>query len=204
VSIEDLDTSQMEGWTEEQWDRAEHWGLLDLIGESEWPEAARKVTENETNGTCPIRQDIASPGAGAEGESVPSPAGLARLRAEYARRFPPDDAEPEEELDHVWEDDDLRRWVTDYPPPEGFAGRQFGEWGDDDYRRGLAPGEQAVVDAQLAEIRVEEEAERAAALAAACAARDRAFGFAGGTMSPLEPAPQSDNSGSEIREGDTG
>ena len=98
VSIEDLDPEEMEGWTEEQWDRAERWGLLDLIGEPEWPEAARKVTEEETNGTCPIRQDISSSEPGPEGEAVPPPAtGLARLRAEYARRFPPEDAEPDEE-----------------------------------------------------------------------------------------------------------
>jgi hypothetical protein len=207
VSIEDLEPEDMEGWTEEQWDRAEYWGLLDLIGESEWPDAARNVTESETNGTCPIRQDIASPEPGPEGETEPPPAtGLARVRAEYAGRFAPEDAEPDEERDHLWEDEDLRLWLTDYPPPDGFDGYEEGEWGDDDYRRALAPGEQAVIDADLAAVHAEQEAERAMALAAACAARDRAFGFAGEDETPLpvEPAAQSDNSAPEIREGDTG
>jgi len=195
VSIEDLEPEEMEGWTEEQGDRAEHWGLLDLIGESEWPDAARKVTEDETNGTCPIRQDIASPEPGPEGEAAPPPAtGLARVRAEYAGRFAPEDAEPDEEPTHVWEDEDLQLWVTDYPPPDGFDGYEEGEWGDDDYRRALARHEQVAVDARLAAARAEQEAERATAFAAACAARDRAFGLAGDELPaekglPLDALP---------------
>lgn len=183
VSIEDLEPEDMEGWSEEQWDRAEYWGLLDLFGESEWPEAARKVTEDETNGSCPIRQDISSSEPAQKDEAVPPPAtGLARVRAEYARRFLPERAAPDEERDHVWQNEDLQLWVTDYPPPDGFDGYQDGEWGDDDYQRGLAPEEQAVVDAGLADARARQEARRARALAGARAARDRAFGFAGPDM----------------------
>jgi hypothetical protein len=165
VDVADLDPEEMEDWTEDQWDRARYWGLLRLFTEREWPDAARKVMESGTNGDCPTCQDVTGPG---------------RVRAEYARRFPPPDPADEQEDDdgHFWEDEDLERWMTDYPPPEGFAGHEEGEWGGADYRRDLSPEEQAVIDADLAEERAEEEAEHAEALAAACAARDRAFGFA--------------------------
>jgi hypothetical protein len=37
-------------------------------------------------------------------------------------------------------------WLTSFPPPEGFQGRQRGEYGNLDYCRTLAPEEQAKVD----------------------------------------------------------
>jgi hypothetical protein len=82
IDISDLDPEEMASWTEDQWDRAERWGLLTQIAEREWPEIARKVTESETNGNCPNRQDIAS--------------GPDRVRAEYLQRFP---SRPEEKID---------------------------------------------------------------------------------------------------------
>lgn len=66
--------------------------------------------------------------------------------------------EDEEEDPHeVWEDDD-GTWLTDYPPPAGFDGEEYGEYGDYDYNRTLSPEEQAVIDADQAE-------EKAASLA---------------------------------------
>lgn len=67
------------------------------------------------------------------------------------------------DLHSVWEDDD-GRWWTDYPPRPGFAGEQEREYGEEDYRRTLAPDEQAVIDAECevedAEERVIAEAQR--------------------------------------------
>ncbi|MEA3029716.1 MAG: hypothetical protein QOG13_1041 [Sphingomonadales bacterium] len=193
VEIDDLDPEEMESWTEDQWNRAEYGGLLAGFHEREWPEAARNVTETDSDGDCRICQDVTGPG---------------RLRAEYARRFPaPDPAcESQDDGEHFWEDEDLERWLTDYPPPEGFGGFEEGEWGEPDYRRTLSPEEQVVIDADLAEERAEEEAGRAEALAAACAARDRAFGFAGDAQtarSDIEPPAQSDITAADIREGDS-
>jgi hypothetical protein len=78
------------------------------LGEAQWPAAARKVTENETNGTCPIRQAISSAEPGSEDWAPPPATGLARVRAEYVRRFPPKDP-ADGELAHVWEDEEFKR-----------------------------------------------------------------------------------------------
>jgi hypothetical protein len=70
----------------------------------------------------------------------------------------------------LWEDDD-HVWWTDYPPPPDFDGDEIGEYGDPNYSRTLSEAEQAVIDEDQAE-------EKAAALEAAAAQRDRYFGFA--------------------------
>jgi hypothetical protein len=87
----------------------------------------------------------------------------------------PDEAAegPEPLCDHIclWPQDG-REW-TDYPPPAGFDGLEFGEFGDPDYRRTLSEAEQEVVDKWDAHDRAQE-------LANGTAARDCFFGFAGG------------------------
>jgi len=52
------------------------------------------------------------------------------------------------------------QWWTSYPPPAGFDGEEIGDYGAMDYRRELAPEEQAVVDADEAESRARAEAHR--------------------------------------------
>lgn len=66
--------------------------------------------------------------------------------------------EIDEDRHIVWEDEG-GSW-TDYPPPEGFEGEERGEYGDRDYKRTLAPAEQAVVDAENAADRAHAEAQR--------------------------------------------
>ncbi|HET9637952.1 MAG TPA: hypothetical protein VFP12_01970 [Allosphingosinicella sp.] len=74
-------------------------------------------------------------------------------------------------------------WWTHFPPPEGFDGEEYGQYGDESYKRTLSPREQAVVDAQV-------EEEDAEALAGQAARRDRFFGFAGDEISaPGEAEP---------------
>jgi hypothetical protein len=167
IDISDLGREEMESWTQDQWDRAGRCGMLRRMREEAWPEIARKVTESETDGNCPNRQDI--------------PTGAGRVRAEYLLRFP-NRAKAKIETaeldpDAIWEDEDLGRWFTSYPPPEGFDGHEEGRWDDYDYKRALSPREQEALDADLADERAEEEAEYAEARAAAAIARDRAFGF---------------------------
>jgi hypothetical protein len=78
-----LEPAEMEGWTNNDWDRAQRGGLLDSLRARDWPEAAREEAPDETDGTCRSRQDIPAP-------AVPGYArtGLVRARREYARRFP--------------------------------------------------------------------------------------------------------------------
>lgn len=77
-----------------------------------------------------------------------------------------DDGDDDDDEDRhlVWEDGG--EWWTDYPPPPGFAGEEDGDYGHPDYRRALSPGEQAVIDADLAaemaRARARGEAQRAA------------------------------------------
>ena len=56
------------------------------------------------------------------------------------------DAAKEAEALDMWWDDNHDRWVTNFPPPPGFAGEADGEFGDDDYWRTLADAEQARMD----------------------------------------------------------
>jgi hypothetical protein len=71
-------------------------------------------------------------------------------------RPPSPEEEPEEfDLSHrFWLDDDCdeRLWMTDFPPPEGFAGYQSCDWGDPAkiYKRECTPEEVAVLDADAA------------------------------------------------------
>lgn len=95
----------------------------------------------------------------------------------------------------VWEDED-GTWWTSYPPPAGFEGEAEGEPGDEDYKRTLSPAEQAVIDDQ-------EEQERLEALFQDLERRDRCFGFDGGggeeLFSTLE-AETSETSAKNARE----
>lgn len=75
-----LDPADMASWSANDWDRSNRGGLLDSLPAREWPEAVREPGPDETNGTCPTRQDIPVPVARER-------TGLARARWEYERRF---------------------------------------------------------------------------------------------------------------------
>jgi hypothetical protein len=194
----DLDPEAMEHWSEAQWARAEHVGLLASLLPVEWPESARTEEIGDADGACPNRQDIS---AGAANDlpfdgRVP---GLARVRHEYRRRFPPqaDDAtaiEDGEEFE-IWEDDEVG-WVTNFPPPADFHGTEYGDWFDDpDYFRSLTVEEEEANWARIGRMREAKALARSGELAAASAARDRAFGFAddpGEFGAAVEPAAESD------------
>ena len=73
-----------------------------------------------------------------------------------------------EDWHSVWRNDD--GWWTDYPPPAGFEGEQFGAYGEEDYRRTLSPAEQEAAEAAAADDDAADlaagEAQRAAFFAA--------------------------------------
>lgn len=81
ADISGLEPADMLNWTSNDWDRAERVGLLDWLDADEWPETVREPGGNETDGTCPTRQDIPAP--------VPdgwARTGLLCARSEYRRR----------------------------------------------------------------------------------------------------------------------
>jgi hypothetical protein len=168
IKTADLDPVRMNAWTGEQWLRADLSGFLDRLAPGDWPEQATDPVEAQLHGKC-------------------------RSRQVYLARHPETDPAQADDGFNVWHDEDEEMWMTDYPPPEGFDGYEEGEWGDDDYKRALSAEERAAVDADLEAERAEDEVERARELAEACAARDRAFGFA--------PSPSAKSAASG-REGD--
>jgi hypothetical protein len=153
IDLGELDAVEMERWTGEQWERAEFSGFLEMVHESEWPEAARAEGPDDSNGMCKLRQL-------------------------YLRYNPPGPvAEPPEAEDDfagcgVWEDDEAPGgWATDFPPPAGFDGWEEGEPGEEDYKRELTEEELAAIGADAAS----EQAEREERLADQHAARRRFF-----------------------------
>jgi hypothetical protein len=89
-------------------------------------------------------------------------------------------------MNHIWNTDG--HFYTDFPPPRGFGGRQWGVWGHDKYKRTLSPEEH---DALLRNW--PEHPKWAPALAC----RDAFFGFEGGELlirqtEPSEPSEPSE------------
>ena len=79
---------------------------------------------------------------------------------------------PEEEAAemHVWPDDVIGEWRTNFPPPEDFLGKEEGAFGDEGYERTLDPDEEEAMEAVRA-------AETAPLRAAGEAARRAFFGL---------------------------
>ncbi len=90
-----------------------------------------------------------------------------------------DDCEPPE-AEPVWRETD-GDWVTNFPPPPGFDGRQEGRFGDEDYERTLTEPELAVALAR-------EETDLVGLRASGDAERDHWFGFVPAPPSPPKPA----------------
>ena len=70
--------------------------------------------------------------------------GMCKVRKVYLAYAAPEAPGKEEDFEgrSVWEDEvEDGRWLTDFPPPDGFEGWQEGKPGDDDYRRGLTEAE---------------------------------------------------------------
>ncbi len=76
------------------------------------------------------------------------------------------DPDEEDEGSLCWRQDELGEtvWMTGFPPPDGFAGYQKGNWGDEDYERECSAEERSLLDrtvaAELGENRAEEAAAR--------------------------------------------
>lgn len=172
IATADLDPARMRDWTTDQWLRAELSGFLAHLPEASWPENARDELEAVLNGSCRSRRVYLEY----------HPQGATRTSR----------ADPLEVWQDEEEDGDVR---TNYPPPDGFAGYESGEWGEDeDYERELSPEEQEIIDGDLAGKRAAAAAERAEERAAAAAARDLYFGFAG-DRAPAGPAERPDEAG---------
>ena len=82
--------------------------------------------------------------------------------------------EPAWANDRVWLD--TGGWLTDFPPPSPFHGREYGDYGEEDYARELSDEEAALLDRRLAADRRElaeaDEPERCAWLATLATGED--------------------------------
>jgi hypothetical protein len=148
IDVSDLDPDRMEEWTEEQTERADLSGFFDTLEPEDWPESIRE----------------------GEGEKMHGNANFHHFHSQYRRRLAERaEAQAEHDPHRVWQDDD-GSWWTDFPVPEGFVGKEEGEYGKDYYQRRLSEEEQAAIDADVAMLDAEERAGDGAA-------RDRFFGF---------------------------
>jgi len=153
IDIRDLAPQRMESWTEEQFARAGAADVFQRLEERDWPPAARDGAADGTDGMCKVRQ-------------------LYRLF--HPPGPPPPQARDDFAGCDAWEDE-IHGWLTNFPPPAGFAGYESGEPGTDDYERELDPEEAAIVAGDEARQHAEEEAERVAMVAEQEAARRRYF-----------------------------
>ncbi|MFD1613427.1 hypothetical protein ACFSCW_16625 [Sphingomonas tabacisoli] len=144
VDVTDLDLTQRAGWTADQWQRAEAAGLLAV---SPLPLAGGA-------GGGPVEEEDAD-------EDSFSPTQFPQLRYR------------DEGLPPVWEDETYGP-VTDFPPPDDYAGKQVGEWGEQDYMRTLTTAEEAAFLARPPE---PEDEHTTAARAIDARERDLFFGF---------------------------
>jgi hypothetical protein len=144
VDAADLDPARRDGWTADQWRRAEAIGLGGVV--------AHPVEEAET--------DLAAEQAPPETAHGPQPSQFVGAEDGFG------------DPDRVWQDPD-KGWLTDYPPPADYDGLEHGSYGEDDYHRTLTPDEEEVWEAPLlaevAALRERERAEFAALLTARAA-----------------------------------
>ena len=90
------------------------------------------------------------------------------------------DPTPEEEAAAmtIWRDEESGEWRTNFPPPDGFAGTEEGQFGDPDYERALDVDEEVAWEAAYAEavepLRIAGEAARRAFFALPDPANDPA------------------------------
>lgn len=136
LATADLDPANRAGWSAEQWLRAEAAGLLELAPPPPPP-------------APPLAAPAVEPDADIEA------AELTKLHqhSPELHEDPP-----------VWWSEDAAAWRTRFPAPEGFAGVEENDYGDPLYARELAPGELAILDADIAaetaELRAYETVER--------------------------------------------
>jgi hypothetical protein len=149
-------------------DRAEEKGAAHLALVERWDDYLAAMSEDRREDGLALLAPPASPEPEPGLRGNPGDRELHELHLE-------EEAGIEADGHDVWESDGA--WWTDYPPPAGFDGEEQGRYGDFRYRRTLSPIEQAVIDADEAELAAEEAEEEAEERAVAEAQRDSYFGF---------------------------
>lgn len=171
VSCADLDPARRETWTAEQWMRAEAAGLLRLAPPPAADEEGADVEEDAT------RSLLSQLGRDAEG-GVPPELCVGSGPVRFDR--------------------EAGEWFTRFPPPDGFDGDEYGEWGDTDYQRTLTPEEETTAVARMGRfygiVTLEDaEAERERWFRAADKSADHIGATpaspAGGSAAPKRPSP---------------
>lgn len=142
-------------------DRAEEKGAGHLALVGRWDEFLAALEEDRREDGLALLAPSPAAETGAEVHTHARDHELHELRPGDEEGMDDDD---DDDPHLVWEGDS--GWWTNYPPPAGFDGVEEGEYGEDDYRRTLAPDEQAVVDADVAEEEAEDRAKAEAQRAA--------------------------------------
>ena len=178
IDTTDLDPAHRADWTAAQWARAEAAGLVALAPAPVDPDVDAREDE-----------------AAGAGEDTPG-------KAQHSQHWRDDG----HDSDPVWWCDTAEDWRTRFPPPADFSGDESGDYGEEDYERGLTDDELAAWDApvqrDLDRRRPVEEGERDAFFAALMLADmddeadDETEGSAGGdeaghAAAHLHPAPPS-------------
>lgn len=156
VEIADLDWTNRASWTAEQWQRAEAAGLLSVAA----PASDEPRGEEGEDGTSQ------------QSQLLPEEEALALYTGEIDRRCFPN-IFPED-----W-DDTESRWMTSFPPPDGFDGEESGYFGDPDYRRTLSDEEMTIFKGRI-------ETGIARMASAEAARRDAYFGLPSSQVSETD------------------
>lgn len=142
VDIADLDPARRAEWTADQWSRAEAAGLVALAPPPPPPEPDPVP---ETVRACQESQ-----------HSLVDIAVDAREQADG----------------RVWQDEETGNWLTDFPPPPDFVGREEGRFGDPAYVRDCDAEEELAAEAlRDAEVAALDDEDRPAYTAWRAAAR---------------------------------
>lgn len=131
IDVADLDPARRETWTAEQWTRAEAAGLVALA-----PQFEEEEEEEEEDGE---EEDGEATDDGDEGEDGDGARGNPQLRQRSAAADAADG--PAEPTDPVWVCPATDEWRTRFPPPPGFDGYQYADFGHEEYERALTPAE---------------------------------------------------------------
>ena len=165
-------------------DRAEEQGSVHLAAVRQWDDYLRLVGEGDDKAAEALL-DTAR-----DRPTCPLP--------ERANPIPLPDLSGDDPADSVWQKDGV--WMTVFPPPPGFAGRESREWnGLNYYERECSPDEAELLDANRAAAEAEERAELTAC---AEAERDSFFGKAKAELEQMRgtAAAEDDGSGDPLTE----
>ncbi len=138
-------------------DRAERIGAPSLRAAANWGAYLAALAEDRIADAKalldapPDASETAILGQGSESMLIHQ---LHQLRLGKALDEEPDCRADEGDDDRVWSQNGS--WRTNFPPPDGFLGDEYGDYGDEDYHRQCTPEEREVLDRRFPDAFVDE------------------------------------------------